>query len=207
MTQAFANGKRLPATVLKVPTQVVTQLKTKDKDGYSAVQVAIGQKTKTANKPQASHLKKSGLKSAPRFVAEIKAETELKPGDTLPIYDIIGVQDTVNLTGTTLGKGFAGVMKRHGFAGGPRTHGQSDRGRAPGSVGRGTTPGRVLPGKKMAGHMGNITATLKGVQILDINQDLGEITIKGPVPGSRGSLIRLTITKKAENKAAAETNE
>ena len=214
MTQTFVEGKRFPATVLKVPAQTVVQQKSVAKDGYVSLQIAIGEKNKKANKPQSNHLKKANLDNKPKWLREIKAEEELNIGDSLPVYEIISAGDQVNVTGTSLGKGFAGVMKRHGFHGGPRTHGQSDRGRAPGSVGRGTTPGRVLPGKKMAGHMGDEIITLKGVQVLTVNKDTAEITVKGSVPGARGGLVRLTITKKSAAKPAtveevtevAETN-
>lgn len=205
MTQTFVEGERFPATVLKVPSQVVAQKKSVAKDGYVSLQIAIGQKTKKTNKPQTNHLKKAGLTNKPQWVKEIKTDVELNEGENLPVFEIISAGDIVNVTGITLGKGFAGVMKRHGFAGGPRTHGQSDRARSGGSVGRGTTPGRVLPGKKMPGHMGNVLNTIKGVKILSFNEETKEITVKGSVPGARGQLIKLTITKKSAKKA--DTNE
>ena len=206
MSQTFVEGKRVPVTVLSLPAQIVSQIKTGEKDGYLAIQVAIGKKNRPSNKPQLSHLKPAKIEYQPRWFGEIiltDQASDLKPGDTLPITEIISVGDSINVTGTSLGKGFAGVMKRHGFAGGPRTHGQSDRSRAPGSIGRGTTPGRVLPGKKMAGHMGNVTITTKNLKVISIDPEKNEILVSGPVPGYRGQLVRLTVTKKSTIKSEA----
>ncbi|OGM89584.1 50S ribosomal protein L3, partial [Candidatus Woesebacteria bacterium RIFOXYD1_FULL_46_19] len=110
-------------------------------------------------------------------------------GDTIAASDIFSVGDIIQVTGTSKGKGFAGVVKRWGFAGGPRTHGQSDRERAPGSIGQTTTPGRVFKGKKMAGRMGGERVTLKNLQIVSVNPETNEIEISGPVPGIPGGLL------------------
>lgn len=199
--QDFVNQKRVPITVLQVEKQVVTATKNTDKDGYFAVQVAIGQKNKKANKPLTGHFKASKIEFQPRFTREIRLSevSELTPGSDLPLDQIIAEGDRVKVTSTSKGKGFAGVMKRHGFHGGPKTHGQSDRARAPGSIGRGTTPGRVVKGKKMAGRMGGETSTIKNLKVLKVDLENNLITLKGLVPGAKGGLVRLTVTKKNQS--------
>lgn len=198
-SQAFVDGKRAPVTMLDLPEQKILRLNTPDKQGYSSLQVAIGKKTKAPNRPLAGHLKKAGLETQPAFIREIrldpKAELTLKPGDSLDPLSTLSSGDLVKVTAISKGKGFSGVMKRHGFAGGPRTHGQSDRQRAPGSIGRGTTPGRVLPGKKMPGRMGGVTATVKNLKVLEVTDK--QVKIAGLVPGPRGGLVTLSVIKKA----------
>ena len=198
MTQAFVEGKRVPVTVLKLPSQVVSQVKTADKDGYYSLQLSIDKKNKSPKKSLSAHLKKAKLTKQPKWLREIRLDQEpqLKVGDNLPLGEIVAPGDTVSVTGVSIGKGFAGVMKRHGFGGGPKTHGQSDRSRAPGSIGRGTTPGRVLPGKKMPGHLGTSTAVTKNLRILSVDLDKHQLSVSGPVPGARKQLLKLTITRK-----------
>lgn len=195
MTQAWdKQGKRLSVTVVSVEPLVVTQVKTPDKDGYSATQVVVGQKNKKANRPQAKHLLASGVTMAPKRIKELAAIGEEIPavGGTLTIDTVLKVGDVVKVAGTTKGKGFAGVVKRWGFAGGPRTHGQSDRERAPGSIGQGTTPGRVYKGKKMAGHMGTAIKTIRNMQVLAIDTTKHLLFLDGPIPGHKGSLVTIT---------------
>lgn len=201
MTQAFPEGQRTPVTVLKVPPQVISQLKTTNADGYNAIQVAIGQKSKDINKPQAGHLKQAKLKKAPQWLQEIKLSDDkelkdLKVGDSLPVADIISENDTINATAISKGKGFSGVMKRHNFKGAPRSHGQFGRQRHGGSIGRTTTPGRVLPGKKMPGRMGSEVKTVTNLKVLKLDLDNNQIWVSGPVPGARNQLVTLTITQK-----------
>ncbi len=198
--QGFIGTSRKPVTLLQLPKQVVTQVRTKDSDGYSSVQLAIGEKNNKPNSPQIGHLKKAKLSYQPRWYKEVRVEeTDLTPGAKLSFEEIIGEGDTVSVTATSKGKGFAGTMKRHGFSGQPKTHGQSDRARAPGSIGRGTTPGRVVKGKKMAGRMGGETVTVQGLKVLNVNLENNLITVSGLVPGSKGGLVCLTITKKNPN--------
>lgn len=201
MSQTFIKGKRVPATILDLPLQVVSQVKTTDKDGYTALQIAIDQKNSSPSKPLSIQLKKAKLTHQPKWIREIRLpeNSKLKPGDSLPIANIAAPGDKVTVTGTSIGKGFAGVMKRHGFAGGPRTHGQSDRSRAPGSIGRGTTPGRVLLGKKMPGHMGAVTIVVKNLTVISLDSDKRQLLVSGPVPGSRNQLLKLAITHKNTN--------
>ena len=193
MGQTFVEGRRVPVTKVVAGPCVVTQIKKEDKDGYWAVQLGFGEKRiKNVTKPMQGHLR--GVikeQKAPRFLREIRLESEptFKVGDIVSASEIFKVGDIIQVTGTSKGKGFAGVVKRWHFAGGPRTHGQSDRERAPGSIGQTTTPGRVLKGKKMAGRMGGERVTLKNLQIVSVNPETNEVEISGPVPGVTGGLL------------------
>jgi len=192
------NGKRVPLTVVNVMGNVITQLKTTDKEGYSAIQVGLDIKKKPG-KRDLNRAKQAGLEKAPRFFKEIRMDdiegAEL--GTSIDIATVFAPGDIIDVTGTSKGKGWAGGVKRHGFHGGPRTHGQSDRERAPGSIGQTTTPGRVYKGKRMAGRMGTDTVTVKNLEIIEITAD-GVLLIKGLVPGNLNGY--LTIKKVGENK-------
>lgn len=188
--QTFVEDFRIPVTKITAGPCVVTQIKTQDRDGYWALQLGFGtRKIKNLTKPLQNHFKKSN--STPRNVREIRLdkEPEEKVGDTISAPEIFKVGDIVSVTGTSKGKGFAGVVKRHHFKGGPRTHGQSDRERAPGSIGATTTPGRVLKGKKMAGRMGGEKVTVKGLHIISVDPETDQLEISGQIPGTPGSLI------------------
>jgi len=195
MSQTFVEGRRVPVTKVVAGPCVVTQIKKEDKDGYWAVQLGFGEKRiKNVTKPMQGHLR--GVikeNKAPRFLREIRLESEptFKVGDVINASEIFRVGDIIQVTGTSKGKGFAGVVKRWHFRGGPRTHGQSDRERAPGSIGQTTTPGRVFKGKKMAGRMGGERVTLKNLQVVSVNPETNEIDISGPVPGIPGGLLAI----------------
>ena len=193
MGQAFVKGVRVPVTRVVAGPCVVTQIIREDKNGYWAVQLGFGEKKiKRTTKPMQGHLKGAiKEKKAPRFLREVKfsEEPKFKVGDIITVSDIFGEGDKVSVTGTSKGKGFAGVIKRWGFAMGPRTHGQSDRLRAPGSIGQGTTPGRVWKGKKMAGRMGGDTVMVKNLKIISIDSKNNELTISGLVPGAPKGLL------------------
>jgi len=195
-------GKRVPATRVVVKPLLVTQIKTKKNDGYQAIQVGVGNiKIKNIKKPIKGHLKKTGTdKTAPFLFKEIRADGEVtvKPGDCLRVGSVLGEGDVVAVSGFGKGKGFAGVMKRWGFAGGPRTHGQSDRQRAPGSIGQTTTPGRVFKGKKMAGRMGGMRKTVKGLKIIKLDIDNEELLVSGLVPGAKGGLLEIRVQEKGK---------
>ncbi len=192
------DGRRVPLTGVNVSGNLVVQIKSQDKEGYNALQLGIGIKTK-AGKRETGHSKKAGLEKTLRFFKEIKVDdTEgAVLGSEVNISEVFKAGDMVDVTGTSKGKGFAGGVKRWGFHGGPKTHGQSDRHRAPGSIGQGTTPGRVYRGKKMAGRMGSDTVTLKNLEIIEITAD-GVLLIKGLVPGSINSIV--VVKKIGENK-------
>lgn len=198
MSQTFVGDTRVPVTYVEVGPCLVTGIKTKEKDGYWAVQIGFGEKKlgKTT-KPMRGHLKSAiknlpkGKKILPRYLVEVKVdkEPEVKIGDVVKVSDVFKKGDLVSVTGIAKGKGFAGVIKRWGFGGGPRTHGQSDRQRAPGSIGQGTTPGRVHKGKKMPGRMGVGRITVKNLLVVAINSEENKIGLSGPIPGNRNGLI------------------
>ena len=198
MGQTFVEGTRVPVTWIKTGPCVVTNIKNMDRDGHWAVQLGFGERNlKNTSKPLQGHLKKINQKSnikdqkLPRYLREVKLdkEPEFKVGDVINISDIFKKGDVVAVTGTSKGKGFAGVVKRWKFRGGPRTHGQSDRERAPGSIGQGTTPGRVYKGKHMAGRMGGGTVTVKNLIVVDIDTQNNALAVSGPVPGIPKNLL------------------
>ncbi|RJQ25906.1 50S ribosomal protein L3 [Candidatus Parcubacteria bacterium] len=197
MQSFLENGTRVPLSLIVVPANVVSQVKTTEKEGYSALQISFDTKKKTS-KPLQGHIKKAGLKNTPRFFKEIKIDEkeEVSLGTEIKAEEIFKPGDVVDVTGISKGKGFAGGVKRYGFKGGPRTHGQSDRERAPGSIGQTTTPGRVYKGKKMAGRMGAEQVTIRNLEILDIKDNV--LYIKGLVPGPKGEY--LLIKKVGQNK-------
>ena len=195
MTQVFRDdGRVVPVTVIEAGPCVVTQVKTKETDGYEAVQLGFGE-VKRLNKPQAGHLANSKIS---RYLREVQADdaTEFHVGQTIGV-DIFQPGEVLDVIGRSKGRGFAGVMKRHGFHGGPRTHGQSDRARAPGSIGGGTTPGKVFKGLKMAGHMGNRRVTTKGLEVVSIDPERNLLLLKGGVPGAPNGLLQLRRPKKS----------
>lgn len=201
MTQAWDKaGKRRAITILTAHPMVVTQVKSIATDGYTAIQVGVGEKRRVSQ-PLAGHLKKANQKRPPRHVQEITINepANIKVGDTITADQVLSVGDTVAVQAKTKGRGFAGVVKRWGFAGGPKTHGQSDRHRAPGSIGQGTDPGRIHKGKKMAGRYGNQTQTIKNLAIFKVDKPANEIWITGPVPGAKGSIATLTKITKTTN--------
>ena len=192
------DGTRVPLSGVSVLDSYVTQIKTADKDGYNSVQLGLGIK-KNPNKALTGHGKKAGLEKTARFLKEFRVDDSSLPtlGAKIDINEVLKPGDVVNVSGVSKGKGWAGGVKRWHFKGGPRTHGQSDRERAPGSIGQTTTPGRVYKGKKMAGKMGNTTATVRNLEVIEITTD-GVILIKGLIPGSQNDLV--VIKKIGENK-------
>lgn len=189
MTQRFADdGTVTPVTVVKAGPCVVTQVKTRDKDGYQALQFGYGTKRKLA-KPQSEHLK--DLPQA-RYLREcpISEATSLKRGDTIKA-DIFQAGDMVNVIGQSKGKGFQGVVRRHGFHGSPASHGHKDQLRMPGSIGA-TAPQRVVKGRRMAGHMGDDQVTVKNLKIIDVDVANDLLYITGAVPGARHGLLLIS---------------
>ncbi|HEY1014134.1 MAG TPA: 50S ribosomal protein L3 [Herpetosiphonaceae bacterium] len=190
MTQIFNDkGEVVPVTVIEAGPCVVTQIRTTDRDGYEAVQIGYGDiKPKRVTKPEQGHLKAAG-----RLVRHLRelTTTDLGShtvGDIINV-DIFAAGEKVDVAGTSKGRGFAGVVKRHNFRGGPATHGQSDRHRAPGSIGSGTTPGRVWKGMRMAGRMGNERVTVQNLEIVEINVERHLLLVKGSVPGAKNGLV------------------
>lgn len=190
-TQGFLeDGTRIPISCLLVLPNVATQVKTAEKEGYHAIQLGFDIRKKT-HKAMVGHIKKAGLTTMPRFLKEIRLDAagSVAAGSIVKAADVFSPGDIIDVTGTSKGKGFAGVVKRHHFKGGPRTHGQSDRERAPGSIGQTTTPGRVYRGKRMAGRMGHERVTVKNLEILDVAGD--SVLVKGLVPGIKGSIVMI----------------
>lgn len=188
MTQVFdETGQAVPVTVLKVGPCVVTQLRTQEKDGYEAVQLGYGE-TKRLNSPERGHQKQAG--SSMRHLREVKA-SDISGYEVGQVVDcsMFTAGEKVDVTATSKGKGFAGVVKRHGFAGGPKTHGQSDRHRAPGSIGSSATPGRVFKGMRMAGRMGNERTTVQNLTIERVDAEKNLLLVRGSVPGAKESLV------------------
>ncbi len=195
MTSVFgADGKNIPCTVIEAGPCVVTQVRTVEKDGYAAVQLAYDETTeKHASAPLKGHFKKAGT-TPHRKLAEFEADFagELKLGDTLTVADIFEGVEFVDVVGTSKGKGFQGVVKRHGFAGvGGATHGQHNRLRHPGSMGASSWPSRVFPGMRMAGHMGNERVKVFNLQVVKVIPENNLLVLKGSVPGAKGSYLML----------------
>lgn len=186
MTQLFQDGGEVVVTAIEAGPCFVTQIKTEAKDGYDAVQVGFGE-AKRLNSAQKGHLKDVGRF---KYLREFDMEDieSAQVGQKLDV-DMFKSGDLVDVTGTSKGKGFAGVVKRHHFAGGPKTHGQSDRHRAPGSIGAGTSPGRVFKGTRMAGRMGNRRVTVRNLKVIDVDLARHLILVEGAVPGSNKGLL------------------
>lgn len=185
MSQIYdEEGKRLSVTKILIEPNVVVGTRGKKGKEKWRVQLGLGEKK----------IKKAGLEKPPRFMREVEGEgdteeIEARMGKRIEVSEVFKVGDKVQVTGITKGKGFAGGVKRWGFKGGPRTHGQSDRERAPGSIGRGTTPGHVVRGKKMAGRTGKNRKTIKGLQVVEIDEKEDVLTVSGTIPGNRKGLV------------------
>ena len=193
MTSVFgADGKNIPCTVIEAGPCVVTQIRTVEKDGYAAVQLAYDEmKEKHAGKSLMGHFEKAGT-TPKRKLAEFKADFagELKLGDTLTVADIFTEVKFVDVVGTSKGKGFQGVVKRHGFAGvGGQTHGQHNRLRHPGSMGASSWPSRVFPGMRMAGQMGGDRVKVFNLEVVKVIPENNLLVVKGSVPGAKGSYV------------------
>ena len=193
MTSVFgADGKNIPCTVIEAGPCVVTQIRTVEKDGYAAVQLAYDEISEThASKALKGHFEKAGT-TPKRKLVEFKADfaQDLKLGDTLTVADIFETVQFVDVVGTSKGKGFQGVVKRHGFAGvGGQTHGQHNRLRHPGSLGASSWPSRVFKGMRMAGHMGNARVKVFNLEVIKVMPENNLIVVKGSVPGAKGSYV------------------
>ncbi|MBA3011326.1 MAG: 50S ribosomal protein L3 [Proteobacteria bacterium] len=192
MTNVFSSdGKLVPVTVLQVGPCVVTQVKTMEKDGYTALQLGYDEKSvEKLNKPMAGHLKKAGDKGF-KVLREFRADNveEMEAGMTLGT-ELFSVGDSVNVSGISKGRGFQGTIKRHGFSRGPETHGCRNH-RKPGSVGNSAWPSKIIKGKKMPGHMGVDRKTVKNLTIVDIRHQENLLLVKGPVPGCKTGIIEV----------------
>jgi large subunit ribosomal protein L3 len=196
MTQIFdESGNIIPVTILKVGPCVVTQVKTKSKDGYDSIQIGYGSVSSRAlSQPKLGHLQKSNIQPL-KYLKEFRVseQNEFEIGQVLNV-DAFSPGQFINIQGKSIGKGFSGLQKRHNFTRGPMTHGSKNH-RAPGSIGMGTTPGRVLPGKKMSGQLGNKTTTIRKLKVIQINSEENILVIKGSVPGKPGNLLSIVPSK------------
>jgi large subunit ribosomal protein L3 len=199
MSQIFDDtGLAHPVTVLEVGPCVVTQIKTPERDGYSAVQLGFGL-DKRLNRPERGHRQGSGFMSRTLREVNVSDATDMAVGQVITA-DAFAEGELVDVTGTSKGRGFQGVVKRHGFRGGPKTHGQSDRLRAPGSIGSSATPGRVFKGLRMAGRMGNDRVTVQNLKVLRVDLERNLLLVQGSVPGANESLVMVRRAIKSGNK-------
>ena len=194
MTRIFTEeGAAVPVTVIEAGPCPVILLRTEESDGYSAVQLGFGaQKEKRASRAEAGHAAKAGAETTPRLLREFEVDEgqELELGQELTV-EVFEAGDAVKVTGTSKGRGFQGVVKRHGFAGRPASHGHSQS-RTPGSMGPGTDPSRVIKGKKLPGRMGGTRTTVSNLEVVKIDLERNLLFIKGGVPGSRNSYVLIT---------------
>jgi large subunit ribosomal protein L3 len=191
MTQLFQeSGEAMAVTAIQAGPSVVTQIKSRERDGYDAIQVGfIENKVKQSQLSSAENGHLRGLENV-RYLREFRTDdiSSVKRGDKVDV-GFLKQGDLINVTGFSKGMGFAGVVKRYHFAGGPKTHGQTDRHRAPGSIGATTFPGRVLKGKRMAGHMGNRRVTARKLEVIQADPESNLLLVKGAVPGATGALL------------------
>ena len=196
MTSLFdENGKNLPCTVLELEPNVVTQLKTTEKDGYEAVQ--LGYQTKSEKQVSSAlqgHFKKAGVKPQSKLVEidTLDKEGGVSVGDSLSVSDVFSEGEFVDVAGVSKGKGFQGVVKRYGFSGSERTHGQQSMLRAPGSVGGSSDPSRIFKGMRMAGRTGGKRTSIENLKVIKIDADKNILVLKGSVPGPKNSLVIIT---------------
>jgi large subunit ribosomal protein L3 len=193
MTSIFdQSGKNMPCTVIKVGPCVVTQVRTEDKDGYDAIQLGFDDKTeKSANKAEIGHSKKAGTSVKKKVIEFQGFDSDYKLGDVITVDHFLE-GEFVDVTGTSKGKGFQGVVKRHGFAGvGQATHGQHNRLRAPGSIGAASYPARVFKGMRMAGRMGTDTVKVQNLKVLKVIADQNLLVVKGCVPGHKNAYLKI----------------
>ena len=198
MTQIFdEKGNVLPVTVIEATPNVVAQVKTVETDGYNSIQLGYGEvKDKHINKPEKGHFTKAGL-TAKKHLREFRVEDveNYKVGDEVKA-DIFEAGEKIDVQGTTKGKGFQGVIKRHGQHRGPMGHGSMYH-RRPGSMGSTSTPGRVFKGKKLPGHMGRVTVTIQNLDVVRVDMDKNVILVKGSVPGAKGAILKIKSAVKA----------
>lgn len=194
MTSIFDDsGQVIPCTVIEAGPCFVTQVKTKDRDGYEAVQLGFGEKKdRLVSKPLRGHFAVSGVKPL-RVVREFRGNgvSDVQPGQEIRVERVFSKGDTVSIVGTSKGRGFQGVVKRHHFGGGFRTHGQSDRERAPGSIGSSSYPSRVFKGMRMAGRMGGARVTVRNLKVVGVIADSNILLVKGSVPGANNGYLEI----------------
>jgi large subunit ribosomal protein L3 len=207
MTRLFTDdGASVPVTVLQVGNNRVTQLKTTEVDGYTAVQLGFGdRKASRVPAAQAGHFAKAGVSAAAtlnEFRVDVSAQAALKVGDVLAVSSVFTAGGKVDVTGITIGKGYAGTIKRHHFKSGRASHGNSRSHNVPGSIGMAQDPGRVFPGKRMTGHLGDVQRTTQNLVVVRVDDERGLLLVKGAVPGSTNGDIIVRPAVKSPAKAA-----
>jgi large subunit ribosomal protein L3 len=204
------DGDAVPVTVVDVSNNRVTQVKTQENDGYVALQVTFGaRKASRVTKPAAGHLAKAGVEAGEiiqEFRVTADAAAKYAAGATVPVSDVFAVGQTVDVQGTTIGKGFAGTIKRHHMSSQRASHGNSRSHNVPGSIGMAQDPGRVFPGKRMTGHLGDDTVTTQNLDIFRIDESRQLLLIKGAIPGSAGGFVTVRPAVKAKPEAAKGAN-
>ncbi len=204
MTQIFdEKGRAVPVTVIEAGPCYVTQIRTQEKDGYTAVQLGFDQVParkngqSRLNKPKRGHLNRNGLELPDlRVLREFRVkDIDVEEGETIDA-SVFEVGDRVDVVGTSKGRGFAGTVKRHGFNRQPKTHGQSDRERAPGSIGATSTPGRVMKGMRMAGRMGGERVTIQNLEVIAVDAEKNLLAVRGSVPGTKGGILLIKPARK-----------
>ncbi len=203
MTRIFTDdGSTVPVTVLDLSNNRVTQIKTPETDGYASVQLTFGKRRASrVIKPAAGHLAKAGVEAGTvlkEFRVEADQLANFKPGDVISVT-IFAVGQKVDITGTSIGKGFAGAIKRHHFSSNRASHGNSISHNSPGSIGMAQDPGRVFPGKRMSGHLGDVTRTQQSLEVVRVDEARGLLLVKGAVPGAKGGdvIVRPAVKAKA----------
>lgn len=208
MTRIFTeDGESIPVTVLDVSNNRVTQVKSPEVDGYAAVQVAYGtRRASRVTKPQAGHYAKAGAEAGSilkEFRLDPAKAAEFTAGSVLAVETVFEAGQKVDVTGTTIGKGFAGTIKRHHFSGQRASHGNSLSHRVPGSIGQAQDPGRIFPGKKMSGHLGDATRTVQNLELVRVDAQRGLLLVRGAVPGHKNADILVRPAVKARAKKGA----
>jgi large subunit ribosomal protein L3 len=201
------DGDSIPVTVLDVSNNRVTQIKTPDTDGYSAVQVAFGQRRASrVNKAAAGHHAKAGVEAGTvlkEFRIDAAKASEMKTGDVIAAGGVFAAGQMVDVQGVSIGKGYAGTIKRHHFASGRASHGNSRSHNVPGSIGMAQDPGRVFPGKRMTGHLGDVTRTVQNLEIARVDAERQLLLVKGAVPGAKNGQVIVSPAVKAKAKKGA----
>lgn len=208
MTRIFTDdGDSIPVTVLDVSNNRVTQIKKPETDGYSSVQVTFGsRRASRVNKAQAGHLAKAGVEAGTvlkEFRIDAAALGQLAPGAVVTVESVFAAGQKVDVQGVSIGKGYAGVIKRHHFSSNRASHGNSRSHNVPGSIGMAQDPGRVFPGKRMTGHLGDVTRTVQNLEIARIDTERGLILVKGAVPGAKNGNVVIVPAVKAPAKKGA----
>jgi large subunit ribosomal protein L3 len=198
------DGDAVPVTVLDVSNNRVTQVKNQDTDGYVALQVTFGsRRASRVTKPQAGHLAKAGVEAGEiirEFRLDAEAAAKYKAGAAIPVQEVFAVGQLVDVQGTSIGKGFTGTIKRHNFGSQRASHGNSRSHNVPGSISMAQDPGRVFPGKRMSGHMGDVTSTTQNLDVIRVDETRGLLMVKGAVPGSKNGFVTVRLAAKGQPK-------